>query len=294
MIDIPAALQAKLDAGATTLAWCWVLTRTDEHVAGFTDHDRPLFVAGVTCEPSAGFSAGSARVETGSSPARAAVFGALNSDRIDEADLDNGVWDGAQVALYRVDWTEPALFFRAFSGLIGAVSRTDFGFEAEVSGLSAKLNSRIGRVFSRRCDAELGDGRCGVDLEGGGFEHAVTVSAVINAAGIRFDGAGDQAEDWFKSGVLRWTSGANAGASHRVRIDRLSGGGRLLELDPIPAKQPAPGDAATVTAGCDKQFATCRSKFANGLNFRGCPHMPGNDLLLRHAGSEDIRDGSAR
>lgn len=294
MIDIPAALQAKLDAGATTLAWCWVLTRTDGHVAGFTDHDRPLVLAGVNCEPAAGFSAGAARVETGSSPARAAVFGALNSDQINDADLDNGVWDGAQVALYRVDWSEPALFFKAFTGAIGAVSRTSFGFEAEVSGLSAKLNARIGRAFSRRCNAELGDARCGVDLPGGGFEHAVTVSAVINAAGIRVDGAAAQSEGWFKSGALRWTSGANAGASHRVRIDRTSGGGRLLELDPTPAKSPAPGDQATLTAGCDKRFETCRSKFANGLNFRGCPHMPGNDLLLRHAGSEDIRDGSAR
>jgi len=294
MIDIPAALQAKLDAGATTLAWCWVLTRSDGHVAGFTDHDRPLSAAGVSCEPASGFSAGSARVETGSSPARAAVFGALNSDRIDEADLDNGVWDGAQVALYRVDWSEPALAYKAFTGMLGAVSRTASGFEAELSGLSAKLNTRIGRVFSRRCDAELGDARCGVDLAGGGFEHAVSVSSVIHAAGILVDGAPVKAEGWFKTGALRWTSGANAGASHRVRIDRVSGAARVLELDPVPAKSPVSGDTATLTAGCDKRFETCRAKFANGLNFRGCPHMPGNDLLLRHAGSDDIRDGSAR
>jgi uncharacterized phage protein (TIGR02218 family) len=294
MIDIPAALQAKLDAGATTLAWCWVLTRTDEHVAGFTDHDRPLTVAGVRCEPASGFSAGSARVETGSSPARAAVFGALNSDRIDEADLDNGLWDRAQVALYRVDWSEPDLFFKTFTGALGAVSRTTSGFEAEVSGLSAALNAKIGRVFSRRCDAELGDARCGVDIAGGGFEHSVSVSAVINAASLRVDGAPAKAGGWFKLGVLRWTTGPNAGASHRVRADQISGATRVLELDPVPAKSPVSGDTAMLIAGCDKRFETCRSKFSNGLNFRGCPHMPGNDLLLRHAGSESIRDGGAR
>ena len=28
---------------------------------------------------------------------------------------------------------------------------------------------------------------------------------------------------------------------------------------------------------CDKRFATCKAKFANALNFRGFPHLPGND-----------------
>jgi uncharacterized phage protein (TIGR02218 family) len=35
----------------------------------------------------------------------------------------------------------------------------------------------------------------------------------------------------------------------------------------------------TVTAGCDKTHHTCRAKFANIINFRGFPHMPGNDFL---------------
>ena len=40
-----------------------------------------------------------------------------------------------------------------------------------------------------------------------------------------------------------------------------------------------PGDAFTVTAGCDKQFATCQAKFDNAVNFRGFPHIPGNDFV---------------
>jgi uncharacterized phage protein (TIGR02218 family) len=40
-----------------------------------------------------------------------------------------------------------------------------------------------------------------------------------------------------------------------------------------------PGQTFTITAGCDKRVATCRSKFSNVANFRGFPHMPGNDFL---------------
>ena len=44
----------------------------------------------------------------------------------------------------------------------------------------------------------------------------------------------------------------------------------------------APGDAFIVTAGCDKLFATCRDRFANVVNFRGFPHIPGNDFVTSY------------
>jgi hypothetical protein len=89
-------------------------------------------------------------------------------------------------------------------------------------------------------------------------------------------------------------AGANTGARARILVHRASDAGALIELDPAPAAPVEAGDAARLTAGCDKQFNTCRVKFQNGDNFRGCPHMPGDDLLIRHASSEAVRDGGAR
>jgi uncharacterized phage protein (TIGR02218 family) len=37
-----------------------------------------------------------------------------------------------------------------------------------------------------------------------------------------------------------------------------------------------------LSQGCDRRFATCRERFGNAVNFRGEPHLPGNDLLLRY------------
>ena len=54
------------------------------------------------------------------------------------------------------------------------------------------------------------------------------------------------------------------------------------------------GDTFDISAGCDKRAATCKAKFANFLNFRGAPHMPGNDVLVRHPARETRRDGGAR
>ena len=57
----------------------------------------------------------------------------------------------------------------------------------------------------------------------------------------------------------------------------------------------AAGDQVQVTAGCDKSFVICRGKFANGENFRGFPHMPGNDFVVSipHAGDPEL-DGGKR
>jgi uncharacterized phage protein (TIGR02218 family) len=55
----------------------------------------------------------------------------------------------------------------------------------------------------------------------------------------------------------------------------------------------ANGDLFVVTAGCDKRFETCRSKFSNTVNFRGFPHLPGNDFVAGYAVSgEPGHDGS--
>ena len=46
------------------------------------------------------------------------------------------------------------------------------------------------------------------------------------------------------------------------------------------------GDTYTGIAGCRKNFTDdCVTKFANGVNFRGEPHVPGNDQLAKVGGA---------
>jgi uncharacterized phage protein (TIGR02218 family) len=46
-------------------------------------------------------------------------------------------------------------------------------------------------------------------------------------------------------------------------------------------------------AGCDKRAETCRLKFANFLNFRGFPHLPGEDWLTAVPKAEGANDGGS-
>jgi uncharacterized phage protein (TIGR02218 family) len=48
-----------------------------------------------------------------------------------------------------------------------------------------------------------------------------------------------------------------------------------------------------VSAGCDKSAATCRAKFSNLLNFRGFPHLPGEDWVTAYPKAGEVHDGSS-
>src|SRR5437016_5213008 len=109
MRSIPSALQAKLDSGVTTLCRCWVVTRRDGVVQGFTDHDEDLLVAGVTCRAGSGLAASEVTEQLGLAVTGSEISGALADDALTEADLAAGRYDAAAVDVYLVDWSEPAL-----------------------------------------------------------------------------------------------------------------------------------------------------------------------------------------
>jgi uncharacterized phage protein (TIGR02218 family) len=67
----------------------------------------------------------------------------------------------------------------------------------------------------------------------------------------------------------------------------LSGNDVVLELWQASPAPVALGDEFMVTAGCDKRFDTCRTKFDNGVNFRGFPHMPGDDFVMSYPLHDD-------
>jgi uncharacterized phage protein (TIGR02218 family) len=88
------------------------------------------------------------------------------------------------------------------------------------------------------------------------------------------------ADALFSLGRLTWSSGTNNGLAVEIKEHRLVAGHARLTLWQAMPEAIAIGDAFTVTAGCDKSFATCRARFANTDNFRGFPQIPGNDFLL--------------
>jgi len=283
MRAVPAALQAKLTSGATTLCRCWILTRADGVVQGFTDHDQTLIVNGVPCHADTGFAGTEAISRLGLSVDGTEVAGALSDDGLNESALSAGLYDAAQVDLYIVDWSEPTLNVLMTRGHLGEVRREGQAFSAELRGLADQLAHETGRLYTAVCSADLGDSRCGIDLSDPRYRGEGSVIALTGRSAFTVQGLAGFDAQWFTAGRLVFTSGANHDQAMEVKRHHIADGDIIIELWQAMAEDIAPSDSFVVTAGCDKRLATCRDRFANVLNFRGFPHIPGNDFIIRYA-----------
>ena len=209
------AILAERLTGVTTLCTCWKLVSADGgKTVRATDHDRSVVYRSETYEPGLALESSTLRQTLTLAPEPLDLSGALQADGLLAADLRAGVWDGARVSVFRVDWQAPAFGQWLWSGFLSEIEEQGGVFSVRLASNKAMLERTIGRIYGRRCDAGFGDGRCGVDVE-------------------------------------------NAPQST-----------------------------------CDKRFSTCRNVFSNSANFRGFPHMPGNDAVI--SGPGDHRDGGSR
>ncbi|WP_275789845.1 DUF2163 domain-containing protein [Pararhizobium gei] len=291
MKTLPAALAEHLAGDATSICQCWRVTRRDGVVLGFTEHDHDLSFGGTDFLAESGFQASDSEAGSGLSVEAGDVTGGFSSETIGEADMLAGLYDGARVEVFQVNWQAPEEHVLLRVQEIGDVVRAGGAFRAELRRMTHRLEQVQGRIYGRRCDAMLGDGRCGVDLENPALHAEGVVTEVLGETLIRVSGLGAAVSGFFRYGALRFTDGANAGQACDIEDHRQDGAAVTLSLWLPPPLPLAAGDAFMVTAGCDKRFATCGEKFANVLNFQGFPHMPGTDFAYGYADGETVHDG---
>lgn len=272
MKSVSASLLAHMQSEVTTLATCWLVTRLDGEVFGFTDHSENISFDGVTYVASTGYTATAIQSGSGMNVDNLDVEGALDSSTITEQDLIAGLWDFAAIEIFIVNYADLTMGSMTLrSGNLGSV-RTGRGmFVAELRGMMQRLQQAVGRLVMPACNADLGDSRCGINL--GTFTDGTVSGSVDSVTSNRqfLDAGLTQAANWFAGGLLTWTSGLNSGLAAEVKA--FTGGAVSLHIAMPYTVQV--GDTFTIKAGCDKSVTTCRTKFSNVVNFRGFPHLPG-------------------
>jgi uncharacterized phage protein (TIGR02218 family) len=276
------ALFDHLETGATTVCRAWTVTRRDGQVLGFTDHDRDLVVDGVACRADTGMTARILHQTTGLSVDNTEAFGALSAMAITEADLIAGRYDGADVRAFLVNWMSPDDFVEQFRGFLGEVTRSGGAFKAELRGLSEKLNQPQGKAYTPTCSALLGDGECRFNLAQPGYSVTGVVETADDGRGFVLTGISGFDDRWFEGGRFEVLTGSAAGLIGVVKNDRQDGGKRKVDLWTSIGAEVSAGGQVRLLAGCDKTPNTCRVKFANFLNYRGFPHIPGEDWLASY------------
>ncbi|MGB0960583.1 MAG: DUF2163 domain-containing protein [Halocynthiibacter sp.] len=273
-------LLSHLQTGATTVCHVWIVTRRDGTAHGFTDHDRDLEIEGVMCKADTGVSATMLHQSSGLSIDNSEAAGALKDGSITEEDILAGRYDGADVVSWLVNWETPEQRHVLFRGALGEITRGGGAFQAELRGLTERLNQPQGRVYHPACPHVLGDGGCGLNLDTPIFTGVGTIVSHENALNFVIAGGAGYDPGWFERGRFEVITGPAAGLQGVIKVDAKTDTGRDVALWDRIRILPNLGDQVKLIAGCDKRQATCKDKFSNFLNFGGFPHIPGEDWLM--------------
>ena len=280
-----------LQSGATTVARAWAIRRRDGVGFAFTDHDRDLAFGGTVFRANTGLSARALQQTTGLSVDNSEAMGALSDAAITEEDILAGRYDAAELTGWLVNWADPEDRLLQFRGSLGEITRAGGAFQAELRGLTEALNTPQGRVYQRGCSAILGDASCKFPTPSAGFVAEPQVASIADRRILTFDGVNTYADRWFEQGRLTVLSGAGAGLVGVIKNDRIVGAQRIVEVWETIGQPIHYGDTVRLEAGCDKRAETCRAKFANFANFRGFPHIPGEDWLTAYPVAAGTNDG---
>jgi len=287
------SLATHLASGLTTVCRCWAVTRKDGSVFGFTDHDVEMAFDGLIFKADTGLTASALQTVTGLAVDNSEAVGALSHASVTERDIATGRFDGAEVKAWLVNWRNPDDRELRFLGTLGELVRRDGAFHAELRGISENLNTPMGRIFQKPCQAILGDTACSVNLGAPGYRAEIAVEEISEGRVFTFVALAGFDDRWFEKGRVEMLNGHGEGLVGVIKNDRVQDGKRVIELWEEIREEIVPGDMIRLDAGCDKRAQTCRLKFQNIENFRGFPHIPGDDWLMSYPAEDGGNNGGS-
>lgn len=162
---------------ATTITTCWEITRRDGVVIRLTELDVDLTVpstsvAGVSVgggvyKSMVGFTRTAIENAVGLDADTVDINGVLNSEGVQKEDVRGGLFNGADLKIFAVNYRSLADGVLALKrGFLGEVVITSSNqFQSELRSLSSVLGRKLVEKTSPTCRALLGDARCGVPVE---------------------------------------------------------------------------------------------------------------------------------
>ena len=284
MRQFPQNFTDHLATGATTLCRCWKLVGNQGNTLGFTDHDTDLTISGLTYAAMSGMEGAEVETQLGLAIGGTEISGALNSDALTDLQISSGVWDNATVETWLVNWADITTKILLDIGQVGEIRRSDHGFTAEMRGLASRFDEDRGRIFQSGCDADLGDARCSINLELPVYKATGNITKTDGRLSFDVPFTTAFANGWFEGGSVSFAAGGSVVEIRQHLVKDLTAS--IVLWRPVPAPITI-GDSITLRAGCDKRLETCRAKFSNALNFRGCPFIPSADFVLTYGKAGD-------
>ena len=165
MKTIRPELQARLDAGTTTLTHCVRIVRVDGATLYFTNLDADISMGGNLYQSGAGYTPTAVSQNSEPRSDTIDVEGILEALGVNRSDIAAGLFDNARIYVFATDYLDPVEDdIKLMTGFWGKVKLDQGRFITEFTSLSDRLNQASGRTIKPSCDTDLGSTRCGINL----------------------------------------------------------------------------------------------------------------------------------
>ena len=294
------ALKQHLAGEVTTVCTCWRIVRGDGYVFRFTDHDEDVVVDGQTFEASTGMLTSSLSANRSMSVDQMDAYCFIDSENVSEADVAAGLFDGAVVDIFQVNWADPSMgvMWLCKGWVMGNVTVNDSAFSVELRGKVQRLDQMMGKIYSPGCQAEFCDALCGLSAGDHTVEDCV-VTAVDSRRQFTTSTFPIPETAW-DGGYVVWdepdSGDSYPGLNGSLKMDVIrSGADGVVRLFLPMTYEIHVGDRFSVVSGCDHSAETCHSRFGNIIDFRGHPHIdPEGSLRITRNPDRDGRSAWTR
>ncbi len=251
------------------------ITRKDGVIIRFAESDVPVTVEGDTYQIMPGISVSAVtHSANGDVPSCQIVAVHENGGTINTADIDAGLFDGANVQVHIIDRLNLSRKGLLFTGRISTINYNCLnGITLDAKGPAVDAKILMVQKRSPMCRTDLFSVLCGVPASS--YDVAATVASVSDAFTFTVSGLA-QADGWFNQGTAVLPNGVAVEIANWVQSTQT-----ITTYLPCQRLVSA-GMALTLYPGCDKTLtATGCIKYANALNFQGEPHFLGTSAAAQ-------------
>lgn len=281
---VPGALQAHLNGAATTTCRLLKFTLTSGQVFGITTLDQSIDYddgeGEITYVASNGFDPSALSAATGGGVDNAEAFALLSDEvpGITEEMVNRGELDDAAWVCYLVNFRDTSQGHVILGAGDVGENRMRWGvlWLPELLSYVMRLKQPIGGVWSLRCRAVFGSPAdsptgCGVDISALWTEGEVEAVGAESDREFTADTVGSPSP---YPGRVEFLTGDNQGIEYAVE----GVAGLVVSLQETTRYPIQIGDTFRIRPDCGKRFLEdCIGVWANGVNFKGEPHIPVGD-----------------
>jgi uncharacterized phage protein (TIGR02218 family) len=247
-----------------------------------TDHDAEIVVSGQTPSdingtytPVDSVTPSAAESESDMSVDNMEIIGHIRANGIEDDDVKAGLFDGAKVWVFAVDWDKGVTaegIVRLRRGWLGNIKQKDYQYTMELRGLTQKLTTQIVEMYTAACPADFCDTRCGLNIAT--YTHADTVATVTDNREFTVTSTSTDCSH----GHVLFTSGNNSGIAREIKSWDTPTQTVITHITfPFTINV---SDTLNLYEGCGKDLSDCQG-YSNVDNFRGFPHVPHQDEAFR-------------